>query len=157
VHAHWDNTVMGHLTLGSDRLQLETNSVERADRLRAQLEAGCGALVRHRLREHADPLSSARSGRESGPLPEPPPEALEALREFKTRHYATWSDTPLPALGGKTPRQAARTRRGRNQVDVMLRSMENSEQRAGGGAPFDFGPLRRDLGLDGEPSEPIRS
>ena len=149
VHAHWDNTVLAHVTLGSDRLRLETNSVERANRLRAQLEAGCGALLRHRLREHANPLSSARPDRESVPLPEPPPEALEALRELKGRHYATWSDTPLPALGGKTPRQAARTRRGREQVDVILRSMENGEHRAGGGAPFDFGPLRRGLGLDG--------
>jgi hypothetical protein len=157
VHAHWDNTVLAHLTLGTDRLRLETNSVERADRLRAQLEAGCGALLRHRLREHADPLSEARSFRESTPPTEPPPEALEALREFKARHYASWSDTPLPALGGKTPRQAARTRRGREQVDVILRSMENGEHRAGGGAPFDFGPLRRGLGLDEEPSEPARS
>ena len=156
VHAHWDNTVMAHLTLASDRLRLETNSVERADRLRAQVEAGCGALLRHRLREHADPLSKAISGRSTQPL-EPPPEALEALRELKERHYASWSDTPLPALGGKTPRQAAQTRRGRGQVDVLLRSMENSEHRAGGGAPYDFGPLRRGLGLEGESGEQARS
>jgi hypothetical protein len=157
MHAHWDNTVLAHLTLGSDRLRLETNSVERADRLRARLEAGCGALLRHRMREHADPLSSARSARESTPRSEPPPEALQALRELKARHYATWIDTPVPALGGRTPRQAARTQRGREQVDVILRSMENGEHRAGGGTPFDFGPLRRGLGLDVEPSEPVRS
>ncbi len=148
VHAHWDNTVLAHLTLGSDRLRLETNSVERADRLRARLEAGCGALLRHRMREHADPLSSARSGRESTPRPAPPPEALQALGELKAQHYAAWVDAPLPALGGRTPRQAARTPRGREQVDVILRSMENGEHRAGGGPPFDFGPLRRGLGLD---------
>lgn len=149
--------MLAHLTLGSDRLRLETNSVERADRLRARLEAGCGALLRHRMREHADPLSSARPARESTPRPEPPPEALQALRELKARHYATWIDTPVPALGGRTPRQAARTQRGREQVDVILRSMENGEHRAGGGTPFDFGPLRRGLGLDVEPSEPVRS
>ncbi len=157
VHAHWDNTVLAHLTLGSDRLRLETNSVERADRLRARLEAGCGALLRHRLREHADPLSSARSAGGSTPLPEPPPEALEALRELKAQHYAAWIDAPLAALGGKSPRQAARTQRGREQVDVILRSMENGEHRAGGGPPFDFGPLRRGLGIDVEPSEAVRS
>jgi hypothetical protein len=157
VHAHWDNTVLAHLTLGSDRLRLDTNSVERADRLRARLEAGCGALLRHRMREHADPLSSARPARESTPRPEPPPEALQALRELKAQHYATWIDTPFPALGGRTPRQAARTQRGREQVDVILRSMENGEHRAGGGQPFDFGPLRRGLGIDVEPSEPVRS
>jgi hypothetical protein len=157
MHAHWDNTVLAHLTLGSDRLRLETNSVERADRLRARLEAGCGALLRHRLREHADPLSSARSGREPTPPPEPPPEALQALRELKAQHYAAWIDAPLPALGGKSPRQAARTQRGREQVDLILRSMENGEHRAGGGPPFDFGPLRRAFGIDVGPSEPVRA
>ena len=60
VHAHWDNTVLAHLTLGSDRLRLDTNSVERADRLRARLEAGCGALLRHaELRIPATPFRTA--------------------------------------------------------------------------------------------------
>jgi hypothetical protein len=151
IHAHWENTVLGHVTIEGDRLRLESNSIERADRLRARVETGCGGLLRHRAREHADPLSSARprsrAERESAP---PPPEAEEALREFKARHYAHWLDTPLPSLGGKTPRQTARNKRGREQVDLLLRSIENAERRAGGGAPFDFGLLRRELGMDAE-------
>jgi hypothetical protein len=79
IHAHWENTVLGHVTLEGDRLRLETNSIERAGRLRARVETGCGGLLRHRAREHADPLSSARPRsrveRESAP---PPPEAEEA-------------------------------------------------------------------------------
>jgi hypothetical protein len=53
----------------------------------------------------------------------------------------------VPALAGKSPRQAARSKRGREKVDLVLRTMENFEQRAGD-PPFDFGPLRRGLGLD---------
>jgi hypothetical protein len=82
---------------------------------------------------------------------------LQALRELKAQHYAAWIDAPLPALGGKSPRQAARTQRGREQVDLILRSMENGEHRAGGGPPFDFGPLRRAFGIDVGPSEPVRA
>lgn len=38
--------------------------------------------------------------------------------EFKARHYAAWIDGPILALDGKTPRQAARTKRGRERIDV---------------------------------------
>ncbi|MDP8999727.1 MAG: hypothetical protein M3O46_06420, partial [Myxococcota bacterium] len=152
IHSDWENTVLGHLTLEEGRLRLETNSIERADRLRARLETGCGGLLRHRIREHADPLSNARerSGFHRQPAAAPPPEAEEALRQFKERHYTHWPDTPLPALGGKTPRQAAHSKRGREQVDLLLRSMENAEQRMSAGAPFDFTRLRRDLRIDAE-------
>ena len=149
VHAHWDNTVLAHVVLQEGRLRLETNSIERADRLGARLEAGCGGRLRHRAREHHDPLSNTRPGRApAGPVPSVPPEALEALREFKACHYAAWIDAPILALEGKTPRQAARTKRGRERVDVLLRTMENVEQRASDGAPFDFAPLRCSLGID---------
>jgi hypothetical protein len=151
IHAHWDNTVLAHVISEKDRLRLETNSVERADRLRARLEAGCGGLLRHRARTHGDPLSEAPPAPErAGPRPPVPPEALDALRELKARHYAAWMDASIPALDGKSPRQAARTKRGRERVDVLLRTMENAEHRARDGAPFDFGPLRRSLGIDAE-------
>ena len=149
VHAHWENTVLAHVVLEESRLRLETNSVERADRLRARLESGCSGLLRHRARAHGDPLSSARPSPElAGPAPVVPPEAIAAVREFKARHYAAWIDTAIPALHGKTPREAVRTKRGRELVDVLLRTMENAEQRSRDGAPFDFAPLRRSLGLD---------
>ncbi len=149
MHSHWDNTVIGHLALTDGRLEVETNSVERADRLREKVELACGECLAHRAREHADPLSSAQSRREPSRPPTPPsPEEEEALRAFREQHYRHWLDEPIPALGGKTPRQAARSPRGLRQVDLLLRTMENNEQRVMEHAPFDFGPLRRELGLD---------
>jgi hypothetical protein len=151
IHSHWENTVIGHLALTDGRLEVETNSVERADRLREKIEVACGGRLKHRAREHADPLSSARSRHESSrPRPPPSREEEEALQGFREQHYRHWLDEPVPALGGKTPRQAARSRRGLQQVDLLLRTMENNEQRVPDHAPFDFGPLRRELGLDGD-------
>ena len=147
MHRHWDNTVIGRVVVAPGRLRLETNSVERADTLRWRIERACAGLVRHRLRDHADPTSDARPKGRVAEAPEPPPEALEALSELKARHYAQWLDEPVPALSGKTPREAVRSKKGRAQVDVLLRTMENSEQRMGA-QPFDFGPLRRELGLE---------
>jgi hypothetical protein len=149
MHASWENTVIGRARLEEAALRLETNSRERADTLRARVEAACGGLLRHRVREHADPLSPPRlrAAASSPPAP-PPPEAEQLVLEFKRRHYADWLDHALPALGGQSPREAVRTAQGRNAVDVLLKDMENREQRGPGTQAFDFADLRRELGLE---------
>ena len=148
MHASWENTVIGRACLEEAALRLETNSRERADALRARVEAACGGLLRHRAREHADPLSPrVRAPRRDSPPGPPPPEAESLLLDFKRRHYAEWPDQPLPALGGLSPREALRTARGREVVDLLLKHMENLERRSSGESAFDFGPLRRRLGL----------
>lgn len=149
MHKSWDNTVVGRAWITGDLLHAETNSRERADALRAQLEAACGDRIRHRAREHGDPLSDAAPRPQPSRTPEPPPPEVEQLLlEFKQRHYADWLDEPIPALGGKTPREAVRTAAGRARVDVLLKEIENTEQRMADGAVFDVSGLRRELGLD---------
>ena len=78
----------------------------------------------------------------------PPPEAQRLTFEFKRSHYAGWLDEALPALGGKSPRAAVRSSAGREAVDVLLKEMENLEQRSSPGERFDFSELRRRLKLD---------
>ncbi|HVS12475.1 MAG TPA: hypothetical protein VMV46_01010 [Thermoanaerobaculia bacterium] len=55
---------------------------------------------------------------------------------------------PLPALDGRTPKAAGRSAAGRAAVDLLLREMENHEQRAEGDAGYDFSEIRRRLRLD---------
>lgn len=150
MHASWENTLIGRVCVEGAALRLETNSRERADALRARVESACEGLLRHRIREHSDPLSPpVRSAAASAPPDEPPPpEAEQFILEFKRRHYAEWPDEALPALGGQSPREAVRTARGRDAVDVLLKDMENHEQRSSGQNAFDFSELRRELRLD---------
>jgi hypothetical protein len=149
MHASWDNTLIGRASLSGAALRLETNSRERADALRARVEAACDGLLRHRAREHADPLSPpVRAARRDVPPEPPPPEAQQLLLDFKRRHYAEWLDHALPALGGQSPREAVRTAQGRDAVDVLLKDMENHEQRHAGPDAFDFAEFRRKLGLE---------
>jgi hypothetical protein len=151
VHADWDNTIIGSATLSKRGLRVETNSVARADALRARIEETCGPLLRHRIREHGDPQSPALVrdvAARRKPASPPPPEALQILRAFKARHYADWADQPLPALAGRTARDAIRTARGRKEVELLLKDMENHEARLAPGEAFDFGVIRRELGLD---------
>ena len=141
------NVVIGHARLDGNILRLETNSVSRADHLRARVESACGDLLAHQIREHVDPRSPeiARDGNEKPP--EPTAEMDAFMHDHLRRHYATWPDHPLPALGGMTPREAARTADGRRELDVVLKSMENREARLRGADGFDFSGLRRELGL----------
>ena len=139
-------TVTGVARFTEASLRVDTNSLERADALRARIEAACGSEIRHRAREHADPTSDAAPFLPPGSAPAVPvPD--EIVHELKRRHYADWPDHPLPALDGMTPREAVRTVDGRAAVDNLLKEMENQEQRAPG-PPFDFSALRRALGLE---------
>jgi hypothetical protein len=110
MHKNWDNTIVGRAFVGRDDVRLETNSRERADALRKRFEVLSAGLVTHRAREHVDPLSKAakkeRGERRHERIEEQSPEAAAVLVAFKNEEYRAWLDQELPALGGKTPRQA---------------------------------------------------
>lgn len=141
-------TIVGLAFVSARDLVLETNSIRRANRLRKRVEAACGELLRHGSRERAETLRPPRpGGLHAQGAPIPPHEAARIMRQFKERHYAHWVDEEIPALGGMTPRQASRTRAGRERVDVLLKQMESMEARSAGDAEFDFSGIRSELGL----------
>ncbi len=149
MHKSWDNTLIGEARFFDRELLVETNSRERADTLRERIEAACGNHIHHRLRELEDPLSSQAARPDPDHDPEPPTSEMQQLMlEFKQRHYASWTDEPIPALGDQTPREACTTADGCNAVDVLLKDMENLEQGTAPGERFDFSGLRQELGLD---------
>jgi len=150
-----DNTIVGHARVTDTALRLETNSIRRADALRTRVETACGWLIAHQSREHSDPQAMLERGvgqrrGKKKPREEQPPEMLEALRALKARHYETWLDIGLPALGGRTPREAAARPRMRPKLDVLLKEMENLESRLPEGERFDVRSLRARLGLRDE-------
>ncbi|MGZ5474615.1 MAG: hypothetical protein ACXWG4_11705, partial [Thermoanaerobaculia bacterium] len=63
-------------------------------------------------------------------------------------HYRDWLDTPIPLLGGKTPRAATRAKKSREQLDLLLRDIENREGRLPEGERLDVDRLRTALGMD---------
>jgi hypothetical protein len=142
-------TVIGHGWIDGGFLIVGTNSERRADRVRTLLGGWCADLLEHVAREHPELDAEGAAAPCDGLVPVPDePEVLAAIREFKARHYADWVDQPLPALGGRTPREAARTAQGRREVDVLIKTMENFEHRGGGdGVAFDYSGIRGELGL----------
>jgi hypothetical protein len=57
------------------------------------------------------------------------PEVQAALRETLRRHYRSWPDEQLPALGGRTPREAVQDADGREAVQALLRQFERDMKR----------------------------
>lgn len=97
-------------------------------------------------------VGQARPGRAAGnsapaELPRTPEvQAVEA--ELARRHWEAWLETKAPALGHRTPRQAAKTARGRERLEALLAGY--AQKGAGGRDAFDpdIAALRRKLGLE---------
>lgn len=72
--------------------------------------------------------------------------------ELFDRHYRRWLDTPLPELGDRTPRHAARLKTVRPKLIALLKKMERSWQRArrAGEFAYDLTWVWAELGLKRE-------
>ena len=144
---------LGTIRLDTQRLTLETFSAERAERGRKMIEGAVGEAVRYRATVHED-VKQALEERRGQPLPErisslPPQVEAEALRQFYEGHYRQWPDQSLPALKGKTPRQAAGLKTLRPTLIAILKDMENHQAHVTpeDRPPYDFTWLWEELGL----------
>lgn len=143
-------TLLGRVSLEGNEVQASTNSIERADRLRKRLEAA-GLSHRDRSIRGADELFRAMAEQASEAAPAvsevPALEIQAAIQAMLDKHYKGWIDVAIPALGGQTPRKAVNTAAGRKQVAALLDDMEWGEQRKPAEQRYDFGWLRRELGV----------
>ena len=148
-----DRTVLGSLELGGKSLLVTVNSAERAKKV----EALVTKATEERLKR---PLTTIRTVKqmmaEEEPVPpqggadEIPPEiAQQITHDYMDKHYRETLDAPIPALGGKSPRQAVRSTAGQEKVLEWLKLLENRSARHED-APigeYDFGWMWSELGL----------
>ncbi|HEX6835111.1 MAG TPA: hypothetical protein VF334_00990, partial [Polyangia bacterium] len=149
-----DDRYLARIDLGGDgSLRLESNSRDRLERAKQLLASDAASLVEHRLDSVQDPKSAMRAsrGERRGRDEIPDDVKREMMAAVLQQHYATWADVPLPALDGKTPRQAARSQRGRAQVRALVDDIERGTLAQPGGDTVDFDAMREELGLDDEP------
>lgn len=164
---HWEenDTIQAHLHLiAGHELEFEVNSDGRLDRLRAWLDriAGLewlgaetiplpwesqpagGGGPRSALRPVDDRLPRTGPIDPSEAEPAIPAAEIQALLDEK---YFAWLDEPIPALGGRSPRQvAAQGAEGRRKITQMIRTYPEP-----GGIPGIRVPreaMLRELGLD---------
>ena len=156
LHQEWDNTTLGTLDIDGDRLQVQVNSKRRARRIEreiakrldadAVLESRTADPVEKLLAERKETPRDRLAGLEQEQLQQRP-EVQEFLRQQGKRHWENWLDTRLPALGNRTPRQAACTPDGRERLEALFAEFAWHVERAPNGMSPDLPALRATLGL----------
>ena len=146
-------TVLGSLEVKGKALLVTVNSAKRAVQVEALVIEAAGDLLKRPLTTIRTVDQVVADQRRDGPLEtadEIPPEiAKEIARDYMDRHYRETLDAPIPALGGKSPRQAVRSVAGREKVIAWLKLLENRSAGRGEGpiAAYDFGWMWAELGL----------
>ena len=120
------HVLIGEIEVQDKPLSITANSKERLARLRGWLEAVAEDRVEHRATSHQDPLSSQRpKGGAAFERPqELPPEMRDQVASIMREKLAELLDTKVPMLGNKTPRQAVRSAKGRDDVTNWLLGQE---------------------------------
>ena len=144
----------GSLNLEGSDVVVECMSRERLAAARVDLEARVKGAIQHL----EDTFKSFAEAQDEAPSAAPDNEIpadvqREMVTKFKEDHYRTWPDIALPALGGKTARQAAKTQEGVKLLEGMLRDVQQREERErrNGRGYYDINRLRKELGL--QPTE----
>jgi SEC-C motif len=143
---------LGSFVLEENRLVFETMSEARAARGRGFLEGLAGGAVTYRTTEYRDVDEALEDGTEtasSAPDEVPPDLQAAVAGEFYAQHYRDWPDTPLRALGNRTPREAAGLAEWRPALVALLKDFESrsERQRRAGQTAYDFRWLWGELGL----------
>jgi hypothetical protein len=152
------NVIRARIEIEGDTLRAATNSRQRLEQTRRLLEDTLGDRIEHRADTFTEPNPILRA---DGMQPAPkldgkplPPEVCAALAEVLRERLTRWLDEPIPALGDKTPRQAVRSQRGRQDVATLLLKQEQIFARGSGPElteALDFPALWAALGLDYPP------
>lgn len=147
-------TVMGSLEMNGKTLLVTVNSAERAAKVEALISAAAGDLLKTPLTtiRTVDQMRAdqRRDGPRNGADEIPPEIARQLMQEHLDKHYRETLDAPIPALGGKSPRQAVRSAVGRQKVIDWLKLLENRAAKHGNGpiAEYDFSWMWAELGLE---------
>jgi hypothetical protein len=156
--------LLGRLVIKDDQLTVEVNSSERAASIRKLIEERLGEDVTFRRSDEgpqiggpgqtglrpADLGAGAASSAPFGDLgSSDDPDIRLFIAKQARQFWREWPDVPVPALDNATPREAAKTRRGRDLLESLLLSFEITGRRT---ADDPFAPpvanLRRELGMD---------
>jgi hypothetical protein len=141
--------ILGAVTLEQGRLVLTAQGKERLVIGKRLLQNVLQRLVKHRM----DAVQSIESMMEEKEKAKPkkiddeiPLEIKQVLlKDMYDNHYREWLDYPIPALGGKSPRKAIRSKEGRQRVEDLLREMEYLHNE--GDVEYDISWVRRELKL----------
>lgn len=142
---------LGTIVLEDRRVVFETTSQKRAEKARDALPNLLGDSVRFRAISYEDVGQALkRAPATKKKIPEIPPDVqAEVLGRFYDEHYRKWLDEPVPALGDRTPRHAAKLKTVRPKLIALLKDFEShsERQRRAGEIAYDFTWMWKELDL----------
>ncbi len=155
LHGHWENTIMGNLTIADNELIIDVNSQARVKKIRTLIDKYLGNAARHLKttiesmelinKKHTSGLQASKQKRNDF---NETPEAKAIMKAFAKRHWDNWIYESIPALGGLTPLEATRSKEGREKLEALLFDFENKGRRLPGDfITPDVQALRKKLGL----------
>jgi hypothetical protein len=151
-----DTTTLGTIEIDGDQMRVEVNSTRRASRIVREIAKRLGPDAELESRQ-ADSIETLLARREETPRDriaeleqarlQEQPEVQEFLRQRAERYWEDWLDTPIPALGQGTPRQAASTPEGRERLEALFMEFARRRGRSPDAMAPDVDALRASLGL----------
>jgi hypothetical protein len=156
-----ENTLLGHLIIDGNTLTVEVNSAQRAEVARKKIERLMGNAASYKTTEirSIDALSAERKA--TGPDSKTDaqdqtalmqdPEMRRHVGKMLAVHWQGWIDQNIPALDGKTPRQAVQTTDGRESVIALLLDAElhmAADPHMSEAGVNTINKVRRELGLE---------
>lgn len=150
--------ILGNIQIKRNRIILFTNSRERAAIGEAMLAESAGSLIgavsRKETRGADAMLGLGRSRRSRRKVKEKEPEispedAKAIVHTYLNQHYRKVIDEKVPALGNKSPREAAQSAESRGELINWLKDMENHalRDRDSPMASYDFRWIWQELGV----------
>ena len=157
-HKGWASTMLGRIEINRKQLAAEVNSAARAAEFKQLVSERLGKQAQYRVTEIQSMERLLSEARAKPPRPSSQddleqaalmaqPEVQAQLRAMMKQHYAAWVDEKLPALQGKSPREAVRNKAGKEKVDALIRDIERMGQGVSGYDASIADDLRKALGL----------
>jgi hypothetical protein len=119
-----ETTLLARIFVQDNKIKAETNSKGRLDCLIDMLEAVDGvSYLEHESKGVEEMLEEAREKKQDvaeEPLPE---EVKAAVQDRMREYYMDWLDKPNPALGNKTPRQAAMNKKTSQKTRILIETI----------------------------------
>ena len=145
--------ISGSLEIMDNIIRIESHSQNMLNKAKSLIERDLEGHIEHLEDQTKGPeLYIKQAKREKLKLKKLPPgiNSLKELEKKLDKHYSDWIDQPLHALNGKTPREAAKTTKGRKDLNLVLNELESLYKHAKlRDEPFfDVNILRRKLNLE---------
>ncbi len=127
-HKEWSNTVLGHLEINGTELKIDVNSANRAKKIRKEIEKRMGKSATHRSTTLQSPESLMRDRDQVKPQENSDehnelmknPEIKAQMQAMMDKHWENWFHERIPALGNRTPLDAAKDSDGRELLEALF-------------------------------------